>query len=325
MHIFGSGFPKSLDVSKALDKAAGAKREVIGVKPSNRPNVIGKHSDKMDGGAYTERLETAPATEAAKQWEGWGTALKPAAEHWILARKPFKGTVAANVQEYGTGAINIDGCRISVTESLVRPSIIREDNTTYGHGLGAGTQTEPLGRWPANVTLDEEAAEALDAQSGFTKSTAALRHNGDFKSTAKGAEKAHVTGGHADSGGASRFFYVAKPSTKERNAGLEDFPMKRAVGSGTFAGDGRGRQTEHSPAANTHPTVKPIALMRYLCRLITPPGGIVLDPFCGSGTTGCAAVLEGFGFVGIEMDAEHVATAEARIAHWAATVEEEAA
>jgi site-specific DNA-methyltransferase (adenine-specific) len=300
MHIFGSGFPKSLDVSKALDKAAGAKREVIGVKPSNRPNVIGKHSDKMDGGAYTERLETAPATEAAKQWEGWGTALKPAAEHWILARKPFKGTVAANVQEYGTGAINIDGCRISVTESLVRPSIIREDNTTYGHGLGAGTQTEPLGRWPANVTLDEEAAEALDAQSGTSKSRASGYDFADSGNDNPTRIAHNIKSGihFADTGGASRFFYVAKPSTKERNAGLE---------------------------TNAHPTVKPIALMRYLCRLITPPGGIILDPFCGSGTTGCAAVLEGFGFVGIEMDAEHVATAEARIAHWAATVQEEAA
>jgi site-specific DNA-methyltransferase (adenine-specific) len=300
MHIFGSGFPKSRNIGKDFDKMAGAEREVIG-----SIHAPGMAKANVEQGAQGRTVYDFPqyggaVTEAAKRWAGWGTALKPAAEHWILARKPLIGTVAANVQEYGTGAINIDGCRISGTEPLVRPSIIREDNTTYGHGLGAGTQTEPLGRWPANVTLDEEAAEALDAQSGTSKSRASGYDFADSGNDNPTRIAHNIKSGihFADTGGASRFFYVAKPSTKERNAGLE---------------------------TNAHPTVKPIALMRYLCRLITPPGGIILDPFCGSGTTGCAAVLEGFGFVGIEMDAEHVATAEARIAHWAATVQEEAA
>jgi len=242
-----------------------------------------------------------------------------------LARKPIsEKTVAANVLKYGTGAINVDGCRIATDEPLGR---LNNSVSTFNH-----KNTTPLvnnsgdkGRWPANVTFDEEAAEVLDSQSGMLKSgwTNADKRTGMLRGNH--APNANNGEHYSDSGGASRFFYVAKPSTKERNAGLEGMPEKVAGSYGNFAGDGRGRQTEHTPRANTHPTVKPVALMRYLCRLITPPNGFILDPFTGSGTTGCAAVLEGFNFVGIEQDAEHVATAEARIAHWASTVAEEAA
>jgi site-specific DNA-methyltransferase (adenine-specific) len=239
-------------------------------------------------------VSTAPATEAAKQWQGWGTALKPAAEHWILARKPLIGTVAANVQAYGTGAINIDGCRIAgkwTTWQAERgePIPANVSGSIYGGGKGLTggfvSHEHSQGRWPANVTLDESAAESLDAQSGTLKSgnpVGMRQKRGTFSHN-----KIETTlTGFGDSGGASRFFYVAKPSTKERNAGLK---------------------------SNTHPTVKPIALMRYLCRLITPPNGIVLDPFTGSGTTGCAAVLEGFDFVGIEQSADYCAIARRRL------------
>jgi site-specific DNA-methyltransferase (adenine-specific) len=259
-----------------------------------------------------------------------GTALKPAWEPIILARKPLIGTVAKNVAQYGTGGINVDGCRIGLEGAEHHTTPARSGLGAHGV-YGASTvefvptnDTLPRynlsGRWPANVVLDEDAAGMLDVQTGITASTDRPRNNGAFKSVAKGAEAARVSFGHSDSGGASRFFYTAKASRKEREAGLEGMPTKQA---GTLAQDawsqenfgnaGTGRQ-----AANHHPTVKPIALMRWLCRLVTPPGGLVLDPFTGSGTTGCAAVLEGFRFVGIEREAEYVDIARRRIADAAA-------
>lgn len=297
MWLYGSGFPKSLDVSKAIDKAAGAEREVI------RPRLY----EMTDGGGYSGNLNTskprsesaeitAPATDAARQWEGWGTALKPAWEPIVLARKPLVGTVARNVLEHGTGALNIDGCRVAATEALVRPSIQRMDNAVLGKGLGAGTQVEPAGRWPANVILDPEAGALLDEQSGVSKSppvgsvtNTKPRKSGSMAGPLRNAVPQE--NGYGDSGGASRFFYCAKASKRDRNYGLPE------------------------GAKNDHPTVKPSSLMRYLVRLITPPGGIVLDPFMGSGSTGIAAVLEGFEFVGIDQD-EHYLTdlAEPRIA-----------
>lgn len=257
-HLFGTGFPKSLDVSKAIDKAAGAEREVVGFKRSG--DVRGLVNGPNPESAKRKDV-TAPATDAARQWDGWGTALKPAAEHWILVRKPLIGTVAANVLEHGTGGINVDGCRVVDIN---------------------------VERWPPHVLLDDEAAAMLGDSAKFFP----------------------------------RFKYQAKPSTKEKSAGLEHLPT---LTGGDATGRKDGSDGTKSPRAgagrtgnarNPHPTVKPIELMRWLCRLITPPGGTVLDPFTGSGTTGCAAVLEGFGFVGVEQSAEYIEVARSRIAHW---------
>ncbi|WP_366934380.1 DNA-methyltransferase [Corallococcus exiguus] len=312
MHLFGTGLPKSLDVAQAIDKQKDNRAEVLVVtrwiaemrdkagltnaqidaafgmngmaghwtsqaaqpyvpheqywpallkllgvaevpepirsiaeriieqKGKPGPNwfrraVTGQHDNAAGGQRWRARnglnanlapkeRRDEPATKAARQWQGWGTALKPAAEHWILARKPLTNTVAANVLSHGTGALNIEACRVS----------------------GDGKE-----RWPAHVTFDEEAATRLPDE-------------------------------------VSRFFYVAKPSRSERHAGA---------------------------GPNTHPTVKSIALMRWLCRLVTPPGGVVLDLFAGSGTTGVAALAEGFEFIGIEREPEYLALAKARLEH----------
>jgi hypothetical protein len=260
--------------------------------------------------------------------DGRGTALKPAYEPIILARKPLAGTVAANVATWGTGALNIDVSRIGTSKDVpVSPAKDRVGQVAKGDERGRSADTpgfDPnVGRWPANVLLDEEAAAELDAQSGTSKSTAASgvrRHGrsggimGDVGALRDGRAE-----GHNDSGGASRFFYVAKASRAERDAGCEHLP-ERTGGEMTDREDGsagvnnpRAGAGRTGGARNFHPTVKPLALMRWLVRLVTPPGGLVLDPFTGSGTTGRAALLEGARFIGIEQSAEYLEIARARI------------
>lgn len=282
--IYGSGFPKSLDVSKAIDKAAGAERESAGLSANIRPN-----SDRGNGLAHGDCgkvwEKTTPATSDAARWPGWGTALKPAQEPIIMARKPLVGTVAANVLEWGTGALNIDASRVAASETLVRPDIERTDNAVFGRGLGAGTQTEPSGRWPANVLLDPEAAAAMDEQSGT------LRARGNVTPTAGGGgmyghRVTEVDHGAGDQGGASRFFHVFKYQAK---APKKERPVIERE-------DGTKVQ---------HPTVKPLALMEWLVTLVTPPGGIVLDPFAGSGATIEAAHNSGFRPIAIEQDSDY--------------------
>ena len=309
-HHFGTGFPKSLDVSKAIDKAAGAEREVIGMRTDGVGNTDAS-IHKLEGFAASRTktfTETAPATDAAKQWQGWGTALKPASEHWILIRRPLdKATVAANVLEYGTGALNIDGARIGTTDvwkaSGQRSAVSNALQGGVDGSLNVSvSSTHPEGRWPANLILshsddcgDECAAGCpvgeLDRQSGNRPAGGSLTGNEPSTPATNvyaGGYGRQKSESYADSGGASRFFYVAKASTSERNAGLGD-------------------------SKNAHPTVKALALMRYLVRLITPPGGTVLDPFMGSGSTGVAALQEGFDFIGIEREQEYFNTAKARI------------
>ena len=258
-------------------------------------------------------------------WDGWGTALKPAWEPIIVARKPLIGTVARNVAAFGTGALNIDGTRIAASGRPLRGSHdARPANTASSFDLGSGFAigATDLGRWPANVILDEDAAAALDAQTGdLGRSSGTQRTtSASWLGTRTKAEDKEI--GFGDSGGASRFFYVAKASRSERDAGLEAFPV---VADETHAhgmkqerwpdGTLRDRVTPPATRANTHPTVKPVDVMRWLCRLVTPPNGIVLDPFTGSGTTGVAALREGFRFVGIEREAQYVEIARARIAN----------
>lgn len=270
-HLFGTGFPKSLDVSKAIDTAAGVDREVLAERPAYG---IGKNTGVLGGLAEgAMQKDTVPATEDAKRWQGWGTALKPAAEVWWLSRKPLEGTVAANVLKHGTGGLNIGATRVG-DELRHNPSAGNDASGEFLDSLN-GDETEgrgTLGRWPAHVVHDggDEAVERLPD-------------------------------------GSARFFYCAKPSTTERDEGLGG--VAGVAGVGALRDGGR----ESSPRRNDHPTVKPIALMRWLVRLITPPGGVVLDPFTGSGTTGIASLQEGFSFVGIEQDESHYRKAKARI------------
>ena len=274
--LYGTGFPKSMDVSKAIDKSVGAERgtkEVPFAGSAYSANA-GNWRPWMDEASKTGVRSVAndtPATPEAEQWQGWGTALKPAFEPVTLARKPLEGTVAANVLKWGTGALNIDGCRIG-DEAL--PAHTRD--TKMGTFLGADGNVTPerTGRWPANVALDE--------QSGVSKSSIGkprgASHGDGWGMTQTGAE-------YNDMGGASRFFYCAKASAKER-------PEVDGV---------------------KHPTVKPLALMRWLVRLTTPPGGTVFDPFAGSGTTIEAAMLEGFDAVGVEMEPSYLPLIERRL------------
>jgi site-specific DNA-methyltransferase (adenine-specific) len=267
-------------------------------------------------------------------WHGYGTALKPAVEPAVLARKPLIGTVADNVTTWGVGAINIDGCRVGTEGGGTHCSNRDEFGKCRGHkNAGRSTSGEtfhaeesahPSGRWPANVILDEDAGEALDAQSGWSQTKPQTQYKKAIKSVAKGHENDRISYvPYSDSGGASRFFYTAKASKAEREAGLEGMEVKPAggmqgnVSGGRLAGDGR-ESPEIKPVhrANHHPTVKPIALMRYLVRLVTPKGGTVLDPFMGSGSTGCAAMCEGMDFVGIELSEEYLEIARRRIEYW---------
>lgn len=260
-YIYGTGFPKSLNVGAAVDKKLGNKREVVGMTKANGIKAITK--ERVEQG-YRKNLTIAnkrderELTKGNTEWEGFGTALKPASEYWCLARKPLsEKTIADNVLKWGTGCLNIDGCRI---------------------------QTES--RFPANI-LHDGSSEALEVFPNNNTS-------------------------------ASRFFYCAKASKKEKDEGLEDFEKRRH--SDRIKDDGVGgdnpRNRTNKAKKNVHPTVKPISLMKYLCRLITPPKGIVLDTFMGSGSTGIGAILEGFSFIGIEREEEYYRIADARIKHW---------
>jgi len=289
--LYGSGFPKSLDVSKAIDRAAGAEREVVG--PGRWNGVKGDNANQVDvlirpGGKHDE---TAPATDDARTWQGWGTALKPAFEPVVVARKPLDGTVASNVLRHGTGALNVDGCRIGVSEAdrpavqgreFVAENVERTAYGDYAHDGGRrAIDYAPGGRWPANVVLDESQAVELDRQSGvLTSGVLAAHHQRAPKDAGILGAYGSAEGerGYGDQGGASRFFYVAKAPTAER-------PREDGV---------------------AHPTVKPLDLMRWLVRLVTPPGGTVLEPFAGSGTTAEACVIEGFRCIAIEREADYL-------------------
>lgn len=245
---------------------------------------------------------------------GWGTALKPGHEPIALARKPFKGSITANHQQHGVGGLNVDGCRIDTDEVLSIGS--GRINLAGGRGGVSGGAQHDLGRWPANVLLDEQAAEQLDAQSGESVSNGGLNPISNPHSIGTFEEKVQRPFfNYGDSGGASRFFYVAKPSREERDLGCDHLETRQRDESrkeGNPGGDNprnRGLQQR----GNFHPTVKPLALMRWLVRLVTPPGGIVLEPFGGSGTTAMACAAEGLDFVLIEREAEYVPIIEARL------------
>lgn len=275
---YGSGFPKSLDVSKAIDRQCGMlKTEGAGFTVAGYSHAPDKllHTAPSRGYVY---VRPAPATPEAKQWQGWGTSLKPALEPITVARKPLVGTVAENVLKYGTGGINVDGCRVLDGSETWRdkpeykPNYL---NSVYGSGMGGGIWENTSGRWPANFIHDgsDEAIGLL--------------------------------------GDSARFFFCSKASKKDREDGCEFLDQKK--GGWMNSRPRPGKPTNRPVRANHHPTVKPTDLMRYLCRLVTPPSGIILDPFMGSGSTGKAAMIEGFHFVGIELDEEYLKIAQARI------------
>jgi DNA modification methylase len=324
MWVYGSGFPKSLNISKAIDKAAGAEREVIGLgKYSTRGRVAS--GSQVDVGDSSKSTITAPATAEAEVWDGWGTALKPAHEPIVLARKPLVGTVANNVLTYGVGGINIDGCRVGRADGDDSSAGNRtatfgtQDTLSGGDGSGGWEQNEQ-GRFPANFIHDgsDEVLQLFPETKGGTwNTTKGARHfNNDGEPTGYATSKSD-----SSTGSAARFFYCAKASKKDRNEGLDDMPDQiLAMSNQAKAELKRGNLHKGDSGVNSasirknhHPTVKPTDLMRYLCRLITPPNGTVLDPFTGSGSTGKAAVLEGFNFIGVEQSEEYIAIAEARI------------
>jgi hypothetical protein len=334
-HVFGSGFPKSLDISKAIDKAAGAEREVV--KWVSTPYKIDsgaaeaeycqlKGTKTLDKNGYRTTPITAPATEAAKQWEGWGTALKPAAEEWWLFRKPLIGTVAANVLEHGTGGLNIDGCRVEVDPADPVNGAVYHAKPSVAYGKFASKEANQvrsmappaMGRFPANF-IHDGSEEVLALFPETTSGMILPHHKQNCESTKysyEGGYKEKSMVSHGDSGSAARFFYCAKASRDDRDEGCGALEEKRCGSmlateeSSMLTSAGNERTTQRR---NTHSTVKPTDLMRYLCRLITPPGGIILDPFTGSGSTGKAAMAEGFRFIGIEREAEYIEIARARI------------
>ena len=301
MWLYGSGFPKSMNISKAIDKAAGAEREVIGENPYNK--LRGTGTAAWDGNLNRMQRSsniTAPATEAAQQWEGWGTALKPAHEPIAVGRKPIsEGTVAKNVLKHGTGGINIDASRITTNpdDDNLRPNALNHNKTKAAdiyskYKVGADVQTQDngyhstKGRFPANIMHD--GSDAVTSLFPHTKSAGKARAASEGSHSGEdGNIFSPGLGGSAmrfgDEGSAARFFYCPKVSKKERGKN------------------------------NKHPTVKPQELMKYLVRLVTPKGGTVLDPFMGSGSTGMAAKDLGFDFIGIEKSEEYFKICQERI------------
>jgi DNA modification methylase len=301
MWVYGSGFPKGVNVSKAIDKMLGAERgktRTDGWTPTSNKFLQGLGTenhrpwkDKAKEVGYHEHDSDEPVTDTARQWQGYSTALKPAVEPIILARKPFKGTVAGCVMENGTGALNINGCRVGTkARQSSTGGMGRKANPIYGQF--ARTDVEAVetsqGRWPANL-IHDGSDEVLDLfpQSKSSSQVMPLPLTpGDSIGEHHGNRSKSTLRGHDDSGSAARFFYTAKADSDDR---------------------------PHGKGATTHPTVKPLDLMQYLVRLVCAPGGIVLDPFMGSGSTGCAAILEGMRFVGIEQSKEYADLAVGRL------------
>lgn len=382
--VYGSGFPKSLNIGKAVDKIAPrlnqfdefakhltnqiqisgkTQKEIASLFPSKTGGLTGCVWNWANGAnvptvaqwnilkpllnlsdefmPLIERIERerevvgktntnltvyqniggtnvsgeVKITKGTSQWEGWGTALKPAMELWTLCRKPLEEkTVAENCLKWGVGGINIDGCRVQTEENTGRPCGTKRD--VYG-GFDQVMTTEgnPAGRFPANLIHDgSDEVVGLFPQTKsprtYTRGSDVVDSNINWNPKLQGSEQL----GFGDSGSAARFFYCAKASKRERNIGCEGLPLKSGGSNAKgYTEDVAKGLDKNRPVANFHPTVKPVALMRYLCRLITPKGGVILDPYMGSGTTGIGAKLEGFDFIGIEREEEYIKIAKARI------------
>ena len=328
--VYGSGFPKSHNIGKAVDKLQGNERDYIGKYQSPENTSGGKGRKFCHGG---QKLDGLPdVTKGTSEYEGWGTALKPAMELWTLARKPLsEKTVAENVLKWGTGGINIDECRVGIDENDKnnrKPSVPDGNSDDSRNCYGKGLTGRPIpnlnqqGRFPANLIHDgSDEVVGLFPDTKSSEFKMKRMNDADIDKQFMVSQQYMPDGGFNDSGSASRFFYCAKASKSERNVGLEGFETKQTQGGGGGIGDYKddvnsssGKYgSEKAPAKNNHPTVKPVKLMQYLTRLITPKGGIVLDPYMGSGTTGIACKKEGFEFIGIELDEDYFEIAKARI------------
>jgi DNA modification methylase len=324
MWVYGSGFPKSHNIEKAINK-------VDGVEFLEKPaSGVGFMNAEGAGGYNTtiNQLEqVGDSTERAAQWQGWGTALKPAHEPMVLARKPLEGTVANNVLTHGVGGLNIDGSRVPSDDGFEKAwdkPVTTNISAPGGKYISEGakhtvdlTSNRPVGgRFPANFIHDgSDEVVALFPDTGkSTGGRIGKKSMGDVTNVPAGEYEVGDPG-YGDSGSAARFFYCAKASKRDRNEGLEGFPIKETPfgGHGNKEEDFMSKALRNAPRANHHPTVKPTSLMQYLVKLVTPPNGIVLDPFMGSGSTGKACAYEGFDFIGIDQSAEYVAIAQARI------------
>lgn len=288
--LYGSGFPKSMDVSKAIDKAAGATPIDTGIASARHGGGIVGAGSSYEVNPAVPNI-TRPATDEAKQWEGWGTALKPAFEPIVVARKPLAAkTVVANVLEHGTGALNIDASRVAGAKpATTRGASVNQSSMVGALGGQGRIEDDGKGRFPANVVLDQHAAEALDEQSGSVGAHSVGKLNKDYSYAQRNQVPSDQPFTHGDKGGASRFFHTFKYQAKASKA------------------------ERPNVAGVMHPTVKPVELMRWLVRLVTPPEGIVLDPFAGSGTTPEACVIEGFDCIAIEREGEYLPLIAARL------------
>ncbi|MHA1482099.1 MAG: DNA-methyltransferase [Candidatus Heimdallarchaeaceae archaeon] len=338
MWLYGSGFPKSLNIGKQIDKIQGNEREVLGKMPYTSQDIRG-NAYESERAKQRERIRQ-DLTKGNSEWEGWGTALKPACEPIVVARKPLsEKNVALNVLKWGTGGINVSGCRVEYTgktDPRTFGGTWKTDkcakNVYEGGYEGTNQEVSTQGRFPANIILDEEAGRMLDEQSGVTKSGKVVeekdRYNGESNTDfLRGIT--NLNNQHGDKGGASRFFYCAKASKSERNLGCEEMEQKDSryednsaksleIFSNQYtesSGNPTGRGIT-SKRANNHPTVKPIALMEYLIKLVSREGAIILDPFLGSGTTAIACLKLNRKFIGIEKEEEYVKIAKARIKHF---------
>jgi len=339
--VFGSGFPKSWNISKAIEatekygKSGTKTLKQIEQDGNGEKYILNGRNNGILGEKKVWERKTYIPKGIAKQYEGWGTALKPAVEEWILARKPLsEKTVAQNVLKWETGGLNIDGCRIPCNNKTKFPEGVYSTDTPVGKIRNdlRTSDNNPTARFPSHLILDgsEEVEKCFPFQKSGNRSSKYKIGNENvemFNHGIYGKYKAkNFDDIPASEGSASRFFqhcpiteedleynrifYGSKASKKERNMGLEGFEEKE---SSPFGSSGYGNQNPPAKMPNHHPTVKPISLMRYLCRLITPKNGIVLDMFAGSGSTLIAAKQEGFKYIGIEKEEEYVKIAEARL------------
>lgn len=320
-HVFGSGFPKSMNIGKKIDEIQGTERNIVGVSKNgagNKPN-----GNSFDDDNYEWKKEFTE-TKGTSEFEGWGTALKPAVECWWLVRKPLsEKTVAENCLKWGTGGININECRVEGQPPLVTGKGIRSKSWREKEGRSdieteAKEWEQPQARWPANLIHDgsEEVLSyfpnAGGQQGDLTNHTRIIKSPNGIYGTQPPRFDAFKREENDKS--AARFFYCSKPSQAERNFGCDDLKdSHKGENLGQLGGLTGSGNPRNYIVKNNHPTVKSIKLMSYFCKLITPKGGIILDCFMGSGTTGCAAKINGFSFIGIEKEGPSYRIAEARI------------
>jgi site-specific DNA-methyltransferase (adenine-specific) len=323
--VYGSGFPKSMNIGLAVDKKLGNESKVTGIRKQSGAKFKLTQELIDNGGFNDPDRKEFEVKEAQNEWKGWGTALKPSYEPIIVARKPFKGSLVDNVMKYGVGGLNIDECRVGNEERTQFSGRSQSKTTVYNSYNQDNAHYETVqGRFPANTILTYGEADYDEVCGGFPQTKGTKTNSKLLDISGNNYNNSHKTldisyeRGYDDSGSAARYFYCAKASKKDRDEGLEEFEKD-------ITDDGRNKPIDNpylrgkTMRHNTHPTVKPTSLMQYLIRLVAPKGATILDPFMGSGSTGKAVMYEnkernaGYKFIGIEKDAEYCKIAEARI------------